>query len=564
MEIHNVIPYIKDNLPELLWGSWKLIEPPIGTGSFSVVYRAEAKRLSGTDISAVKIEPIIADVWCKTKKDVEENIEPTLKRIDTEIQIMKDLQDCPYIVNYQEEQKIDMKIDGKFQGYLLCIRMEFLDCVQQSIRQSKFECSEQNIFKLALEIGHGIKALHDKKYTHRDIKPDNFFISSKSNIYKLGDFNVAKQAMSAHSFAGAEYYMAPEVFKAKNAETAYNNQVDIYSFGICLYQFMNGMRLPLQEGKITSDNAVERRLKGESFSEPKNASPEFAKIIMKACSFEAKDRYQTIDEMLADLKKINPENRKKQDDDFRTVYAGPKDIQETDKKIRNRNEDKNKETQKKPIIEPPKDGGNRNTAIIVIIGILIIAGLIFLFGYYKIFPKDNENENGTEKNTQTVSDDVDSLPVGVEQTSVQNTVFTVNNVPHGFEDSFEEFFTFERIKKEDFNKIIFTVQYDVEAFSVDKNSLRYYGVAEDNIVEVKDVENGIMVSIESAVEGIVYRFNERELLFSCKFTPKKETIVSEQYSIKAYCNGIFNIYNESVISDEEKKNYTMFEISENQ
>ncbi len=103
------------------------------------------------------------------------------------------------------------------------------------------------------------------------------------------------------TFAGTEGYLAPEIYRAKlNVRESYTKQADIYSFGICLYQLMNNLCFPFETDGI-SPEAFQRRMQGEAFDPPVNASPAFARIIMKACSFEMADRYATIDEMLRDL-----------------------------------------------------------------------------------------------------------------------------------------------------------------------------------------------------------------------------------------------------------------------
>lgn len=60
MDIYELVPVIEQQLSQPLWGSWYLKER-IGSGSFSFVYRAEARRFNRTDYAAVKIEPITAD-----------------------------------------------------------------------------------------------------------------------------------------------------------------------------------------------------------------------------------------------------------------------------------------------------------------------------------------------------------------------------------------------------------------------------------------------------------------------------------------------------------------------
>lgn len=291
-----------------IWGNW-YIKEKIGSGAFSAVYRVEAQRRNRIDVSALKIEPIIAtDTLFFDENRKKSYIEQRMNQVEMESEIMSKLKKCPYIVTYEEEYEQELKINSRFEGYFFLIRMELLTCVYKLIHDKKFDFLEKNIIKLAKDIGRGIKAAHDIGVIHRDIKPANFFVSDDV-VYKLGDFNISKQSDTARTFAGTDGYIAPEIYRAKSdINESYTMQSDIYSFGICLYQFMNNLYFPFEENILTKD-AIEKRIRGEYFPKPKNASAEFGKIILKACEFDTSKRYRTIDEMLFDLDKLNVEER---------------------------------------------------------------------------------------------------------------------------------------------------------------------------------------------------------------------------------------------------------------
>ena len=299
MENQKLIELILSQVRQPLWENW-YIQEKIGTGAYSAVYRVTAKRMNRTDVSALKIEPIVPDE--KTANDEEKrrkSLEERRELAVNESSIMYSLKSCPNIVSYEDEDIRELVIDGKLEGYYFLIRMECLDCLGDLLKQRKYQLNEKNILRLACDIGRGIKAAHDMGIIHRDLKPGNFFIDQKG-VYKLGDFNISKQAESSKAFAGTNSYVAPEVYFSRSSGGSYTSQADIYSFGICLYQLMNDLFMPF-EGEMPLKEAVEKRMTGIELPPPKRASAEFARIILRACAFKTESRYANIDEMLRDL-----------------------------------------------------------------------------------------------------------------------------------------------------------------------------------------------------------------------------------------------------------------------
>ncbi len=283
-----------------LWDNW-YIQEKIGSGAYSAVYRVTAKRMSRTDVSAMKIEPLVPpdDIYPdeeRRRRAVEERRQLAIN----ESNIMFSLRNCPNIVAYQDEMVREFSIDGKFAGYYFLIRMEYLTGVSDLLKTRKFDLSEKNVRKLAADIGAGLKAAHDQNIIHRDVKPGNFFVS-QDGTYKLGDFNISKRTSESGTFAGTNGYLAPEVYFARSSQYArYNSQADIYSFGISLYQMMNDMYMPFEKEMQLSD-AIDKRMNGAPLPPPSNASPGFAKVILKACAYNTVNRYKSMDQFLKDL-----------------------------------------------------------------------------------------------------------------------------------------------------------------------------------------------------------------------------------------------------------------------
>ena len=74
--------------------------------------------------------------------------------------------------------------------------------------------TEEEVWIVFIQIVRGLKALHDLKIMHRDLKSANVFLS-KNGRAKLGDMNVSKVARKGLSYTqtGTPYYASPEVWR---------------------------------------------------------------------------------------------------------------------------------------------------------------------------------------------------------------------------------------------------------------------------------------------------------------------------------------------------------------
>jgi len=91
---------------------------------------------------------------------------------------------------------------------------------------------EETIWSIFVQISDALKALHDHKIIHRDLKSANiFFQGSKVKIGDLGVGTVLRQR-KANTCVGTPYYLAPEMWKNK----PYDTKVDVWSMGVLLYE----------------------------------------------------------------------------------------------------------------------------------------------------------------------------------------------------------------------------------------------------------------------------------------------------------------------------------------
>lgn len=100
----------------------------------------------------------------------------------------------------------------------LCLVMEYADDgdlsqkITENIKNGT-SFGRNQIMSFTCQMILGLKALHDSKICHRDLKCANIFLTTKGQV-KLGDFNVSKvlQRGMLHTQTGTPYYASPEVW----------------------------------------------------------------------------------------------------------------------------------------------------------------------------------------------------------------------------------------------------------------------------------------------------------------------------------------------------------------
>ena len=109
-------------------------------------------------------------------------------------------------------------------------------------KKTKTFFTEQEVWKVFIQLLKGLKALHDLKILHRDIKSANVFLF-QGGICKLGDLNVSKVARKGLGYTqtGTPYYASPEVWEEK----PYDNKSDVWSLGCVIYEMIT-LRPPFQ------------------------------------------------------------------------------------------------------------------------------------------------------------------------------------------------------------------------------------------------------------------------------------------------------------------------------
>jgi eukaryotic-like serine/threonine-protein kinase len=118
------------------------------------------------------------------------------------------------------------------------------------LRQHQMFDAEDTV-RIIRDACQGLDYAHRAGVVHRDVKPGNLLVSNETGTTKLADFGIAKAAEQTRitqvgSVLGTAAYLSPEQAAGEEAGPA----SDIYSLGVCAYQFLAG-RLPHEYGSLT-------------------------------------------------------------------------------------------------------------------------------------------------------------------------------------------------------------------------------------------------------------------------------------------------------------------------
>ncbi|XP_031624193.1 ovarian-specific serine/threonine-protein kinase Lok-like [Contarinia nasturtii] len=110
--------------------------------------------------------------------------------------------------------------------------------------QNKRYLKEANAKLFFYQMCYAIKYLHERKITHRDLKPDNILLASseENTLLKISDFGLSKLVKNnseLRTLCGTPMYVAPEILETKG-EGTYTEKVDIWSLGVVLFTMLSG------------------------------------------------------------------------------------------------------------------------------------------------------------------------------------------------------------------------------------------------------------------------------------------------------------------------------------
>lgn len=167
--------------------------------------------------------------------------------------------------------------------------------------QTQYPIPYGRIVDIMQQILSAVSLAHQHRIIHRDLKPQNILIDESGTV-KITDFGIAvalseTSITQTNSMLGSVHYLSPEQARGSMA----TNQSDIYAIGIILYEMLTG-KVPFD-----GESAVTIALKHFQEEIPsvrlydRNVPQSLENVVLKATAKDPIDRYQSAEEMSADL-----------------------------------------------------------------------------------------------------------------------------------------------------------------------------------------------------------------------------------------------------------------------
>ena len=247
------------------------------------------------------------------------------KRVAVKVLLDKYAQKDQIVARLQQEARlassighaniIDITDIGQTKDGRMFVVMEFLDGESLGAliaRSGRLE--QQRAMRIARQIASALGAAHKKGIVHRDVKPENVFLLTRNDqdYVKVVDFGISKslrpedgsdspRLTQTGMVLGTPLYMSPE--QARGDEQL-DHRIDIYALGVIMYEMVTG-EVPHRGANYL--NVLSQVLSEEPVPPSqvnKEISPDLEAVIEKALEKDRDHRYQTMEELAADLEAL--------------------------------------------------------------------------------------------------------------------------------------------------------------------------------------------------------------------------------------------------------------------
>ncbi|MBV8983954.1 MAG: serine/threonine protein kinase [Acidimicrobiia bacterium] len=263
------------------------IEAPLGEGAYAETYKARDTNSGGTVVLKVPNPLLFAD--------------PALfQRYRRETEIARRLQ------HDGVQRSLDLG-ENRTEPYLVLEYIEG-DNLRRRLRNFEGPVPVDKAVEWGRQLAEALAYLHSQGIVHRDLKPENVLVTGADDRLKIADFGTALLAGARRltwrhlsESLGTPDYMSPEQIQGDRGDP----RSDIYAWGVMMYEMLTGHVpfggdnwLAAMAGHLQNTPKPIRSIR-------KDVPPGLEAVVLHAMRRYPENRYQSADELLADLDRLD-------------------------------------------------------------------------------------------------------------------------------------------------------------------------------------------------------------------------------------------------------------------
>jgi len=262
----------------LLASRFEVLEE-IGTGGMGTVYRVLDRKIN-EEMALKVLKPEIAPS------------STVIERFKNELKLARRI----------SHKNVCRLYDLHEEAGIFFITMEYVPGEDlKSLIHREGRLSVERASALVMQIVEGLVQAHQLGVVHRDLKPQNIMIDRQGNV-RIMDFGIARQLSgpdltAAGMIIGTPYYMSPEQASGEGTD----QRTDIYALGAIFYEMVTGQ--PPFKGESGLSLALKHKTELPRHPRELNAQvpDELDRLILKCLAKKREERYQSAEELLAEL-----------------------------------------------------------------------------------------------------------------------------------------------------------------------------------------------------------------------------------------------------------------------
>ena len=189
--------------------------------------------------------------------------------------------------------------------------MEFVEGETLAERLQSGPLARDEVLRLGIQLGEGLRVAHEHGVVHRDLKPANLKITPDGRL-KILDFGLAKRVgpvadgdhtteqLLTEGPVGTLPYMAPEQLRSEEPDP----RTDLHATGAILYELSTGRRPYHEKGGAELAAAILSEPPDPPSQVRQGLDPNLEAVILRSLEKGRDQRYQTATELLEDLERI--------------------------------------------------------------------------------------------------------------------------------------------------------------------------------------------------------------------------------------------------------------------